>query len=68
LDSFWYSVGDSVGAYIGSFLDIDYKFDFSSAVKLWDDGLVPNFDGKVWRLHSGTNADIVYEWTPEVTE
>ena len=38
---------------------------FSSAVKLWDDGLVPNFDGKVWRLHSGKSADVVYEWIPE---
>ena len=56
---------DSVWAYIGSFFDIDYKFDFSSAVKLWDDGLVPSFDGKVWRLHSGKSADVVYEWIPE---
>jgi len=64
--SVWASVMDSVWAYIGSFFDIDYKFDFSSAVKLWDDGLVPSFDGKVWRLHSGESADVVYEWTPEV--
>ena len=59
------SVGDSVWAYIGSFFDIDYKFDFSSAVKLWDDGLVPSFDGKVWRLHTGKDARVVYEWTPD---
>ena len=64
--SVWASVMDSVWAYIGSFFDIDYKFDFSSAVKLWDDGLVPSFDGKVWRLHSGESADVVYEWIPEV--
>jgi len=65
-DLVWDLVWDSVWAYIGSFFDIDYKFDFSSAVKLWDDGLVPSFDGKVWRLHSGESADVVYEWTPEV--
>jgi len=82
--SVWDSVGDSVGAsvwdvdwdatrvsvwaYFSSFFAIEYKFDFSSAVKLWEAGLVPSFDDKTWRLHSGTNADIVYEWTPEVTE
>ena len=64
-NSVWDSVGDSVWAYISSFFAIDYKYDFSSAVKLWDDGLVPNFDGKVWRLHSGKSADVVYEWIPE---
>ena len=70
--SVWYSVGDSVGdsvgGYISSFISIEYKADFSSAVKLWEAGLVPSFDGTTWRLHSGKNADIVYEWTPEVKE
>jgi len=28
-------------------------------------GLVPSFDGKVWRLHSGKDAKIIYEWTPD---
>ena len=65
LDSVRASFMDSVWAYIGSFFDIDYKFDFSSAVKLWDDGLVPSFDGKVWRLHTGKDARVVYEWTPD---
>ena len=59
--SVWDSVGASVGAYIGSFFDIDYKFDFSSAVKLWEAGLVPSFDGKTWRLHTGKDAHVVYE-------
>jgi hypothetical protein len=70
--SVWASVRDlvwaSVGAYFSSFFDIDYKYDFSSAIKMWEVGLVPSFDGTMWRLHSGKNADIVYEWTPEVTE
>ena len=66
--SVWASVMDSVWAYIGSFFDIDYKFDFSSAVKLWEAGLVPSFDGKVWRLHTGKDAKIIYEWTPEERE
>ena len=75
-DSVWDSVGysvrssvwASVTAYIGSFFDIDYKFDFSSAVKLWEAGLVPSFDGTTWRLHSGERAAVVFEWIPEVQE
>ena len=61
----WDAVRVSVWAYISSFFDIDYKFDFSSAVKLWEAGLVPSFDGTTWRLHSGTDAKIIYEWTTE---
>ena len=61
----WDAVRVSVWAYFSSFFAIEYKFDFSSAVKLWEAGLVPSFDGTMWRLHTGKNADIVYEWTPD---
>ena len=64
----WSSVWDSVAAYVSSFFAIDFKHDFSSAVNLWNAGLVPSFDGTMWRLHSGKNVDAVYEWTPEVQE
>jgi hypothetical protein len=64
LDSVLDSVGASVWAYISSFFAIKYKFDFSSAITLWEAGLVASFDGKTWRLHSGKSAEIVYEWTP----
>ena len=64
--SVWNSVEASVGAYVSSFFAINYKYNFSSVANLWNAGLVPSFDGKVWRLHSGTKADVVYEWTPEV--
>ena len=60
------SVWDSVYAYYSSFFDVEYKFDYSSAIKLWEAGLVPSFDGTTWRLHSGENADVVYERTPEM--
>ena len=68
-DSVWYSVYDLVGAsvwdsvraYMSSFFKIKYTHDFSYAIKLWNSGFVPSFDGKKWRLHSGKNADIVYE-------
>jgi len=55
-DSIWHSVGhsiwDSVYAYISSFFNIAYSYDFSSAIKLWNMGLVPSFDGEIWRLHN----------------
>jgi len=66
--SVWNSVEALVGAYVSSFLDIPYQHDFTPAVKLWDDGLVPSFNYKTWRLHSGKDAKIIYEWTPEERE
>ena len=33
---------------------------FQSAIDLWLAGLVPSYDGKVWRLHAGENADVVW--------
>ena len=63
-----YSVGDSVWSYVSSFFAIDFKHGFSSAVNLWNAGLVPSFDGTTWRLHSGERAAVVFEWIPEVQE
>lgn len=67
-DSVWESVRASSWAYFSSFFAIEYKFDFSPAVKLWEAGLVPAFDGTTWRLYTGKPARVVYEWTPEVQE
>jgi putative lipase involved disintegration of autophagic bodies len=67
------SVGDSVEAYIGSFFKLpraawkhtenvpgdDYPF--RPVVSLWKDGLVPSFDGKIWRLHGGEKAEILWK-------
>jgi len=77
----WDSVGDSVGAYIGSLFPNIKKwkyvnnrkspfqkikgYPFQSAVKLWKQGLVPSFDGKNWRLHAGKKAKVVFEITKE---
>jgi hypothetical protein len=74
-NSVWNSVRNSVWAYIGSLFPSigkwEYKnhehsqYPFQSAVNLWYRGLVPSFDGKIWRLHSGEKAEIV--WTePEI--
>ena len=73
-DSVWDSVGDSIGAsvwaYTTSFFSLDEwqlngkivsENPFQPAVDLWEAGLVPSFDGKVWRLHAGKDAQIVWE-------
>jgi hypothetical protein len=59
------SVRDSVGVYLSSFFSITYKLDFSPAVKLWEMGLVPSFDGKKWRLHGKEKADILWKESPK---
>ena len=64
-DSVSASVMDSVWAYLSAFFTIEYEHDYSPAIKLWESGLVPSFDGTTWRLHSGKSADVVYEWIPE---
>ncbi|MFA5025422.1 MAG: hypothetical protein WC503_02885 [Candidatus Shapirobacteria bacterium] len=67
-DSVWdsarASVWDSVGVYTSSFFDIEYKHDFSPCTKLWEMGLVPSFDGKIWRLHGGPRAEVL--WSGEI--
>ena len=72
-DSVCSSVWDSVYAYIGCLFTnikqwkyVDHPegtYPFQSAVDLWNRGLVPSFDGKIWRLHSGINADVVWQGT-----
>ena len=63
------SVGSSVGAYIGSLFPgikwehIKYKkgeYPFQPAVDLWKLGLVPSYDGKIWRLHGGEDGGVVF--------
>jgi hypothetical protein len=60
-DSVGDSVGASVWAYVSSFFDIKYKYDFSPINKLWEMGLVPSFDRKIWRLHTGKDAKIIWK-------
>jgi hypothetical protein len=38
---------------------------FQSGIDLWHMGLIPSFDGKVWRLHKGNNAEVVLEISAE---
>ena len=63
-NSVWASVGasvrDSVGAYISSFFDLPKwknikhkkgENPFQPGIDLWHRGIIPSFDGKIWRLH-----------------
>ena len=58
----WASVRDSVWAYYSTFFSLKYDYDFESSVKLWESGLIPSFDGNMWRLH-GTSGKIVFTIT-----
>jgi len=62
------SVGAFVGAYISSFFHcsiwkhIKHKKGenpFQPGIDLWMQGLVPSFDGKVWRLHGGKKGEVL---------
>ena len=57
------SVSDLIWAYIGSLFPKIEKwkhcehinpvgYPFQSGVQLWNMGIVPSFDGKIWRLHT----------------
>jgi hypothetical protein len=71
--SVWDSVEASVVAYSGSFFSLPREawkhtnmieteeYPFQSAVQLWEMGLVPSFDGKVWRLHGGPDGKVLWE-------
>ena len=71
--SVWASVRASVWASVGSLFDIprdQWKhcekltgqgYPFQDSVDLWNLGLVPSFDGKVWRLHGGPKAEVLFE-------
>jgi len=71
-DSVRDSVWASVGAYISSLFPniikwkyIDHKEKdnpFQSGIDLWKKGLVPSFDGSIWRLHGGKDAKILYKF------
>jgi len=64
-----YAIDDSVSflfrAYVGSFFKTESVLRVTPAIKLWEAGLVPSFDDTTWRLHTGVDARIVYEWKPE---
>jgi hypothetical protein len=71
-DSVWASVRDSVWAYTGSFFRIPVwkyvkhpkgKYPYQPLVTLWNQGLVPSFDGTTWRLHGGPKAAILFSIT-----
>ena len=77
-DSVWASVGDYAWAYAGTFFKLprsawEYTenikttgYPFQPAADLWEMGLAPSCDGKIWRLHGGPDAKIL--WEGEITK
>lgn len=72
-DSVWNSVWDSVWGYTSSFFDIEeWKYidhepgenPFQCCIDLWERGLVPSFDGEIWRLH-GDGGFVIYKINKE---
>lgn len=69
------SVGDGMSAFVaGYFINIKkwkyYEggmegYPYRSGAELWAHGLIPSFDGKVWRLSSGEDAVVVLEISDE---
>jgi len=64
------SVWDSVWGYTSSFFNIPKwkyvkhekgKNPFQSGIDLWERGLVPNFDGNIWRLNGGKKGKVLFE-------
>jgi len=61
-NSIWDSVWDSVGAYTFSFFKFPRKKNpFQPCIDLWERGLLPSFDGEIWRLHGGKKGKILWE-------
>jgi len=67
-DSVWGSVWGSVRGYTGSLFPNIKKWKYTDKENpwncirtLWLDGYVPSCDGKVWRLHAGRKAKVVFE-------
>jgi hypothetical protein len=63
----------SVWAYAGSFFNLPRDtwkytdkikcegYPFQPAVDLWEMGLVPSYDGEIWRLHGGLEGKAIWE-------
>ena len=74
-DSVRYSVWDLVGAYASSIFTNVKKWDgieheegvnpFQSGIDLVEGGYIASLDGNKWRLHTGKDADVVWEGTIE---
>jgi len=70
-DSVGDSVWNSVRAYVSSLFPNVKKWEgfnhepganpFQSSIDLWRMGLVPSYDGTIWRLHGGSNSSILWQ-------
>jgi hypothetical protein len=70
-DSIANSVLNSVWAYVSSLFPNIKKWEginhepgtnpFQSGIDLWRMGLVPSYDGEIWRLHGGSNGRVLWQ-------
>jgi hypothetical protein len=67
-DTVWDTIWATIWAYAGSLFNIEKwgnypagTYPFQPALDLWKRGLVPSYDGKTWRLHSGEKGEVVYK-------
>jgi len=74
-DSVWNSIEDSIEDSVWTYLSslflnikkwayiehIEGENPYQPCIDLWKSNLIPSFDGKIWRLHTGPKAEIVYE-------
>ena len=63
------SVRDSLWTYLGwifapAIPQWQENYPYLACVDLWHRGFVPSFDGKLWRLHAGPSAKIVWSGNP----
>jgi len=70
--SIWDSIWNSIWAYCGyifipvvkKWKYVKYKegeYPFQPAIDFWKMGLLPSYDGKLWRLHGGKDAKVLWE-------
>jgi len=71
-DSVWDSIWANIGVHFKGIKKWEYtknliytKYPFMAEVKLWRWGVVPSFDGTIWRLHAGKDAKILWSGTQE---
>ena len=69
-DIMWESVRNSTEAYISSFFNLPkWKYmshkkgtnPYQCLIDLWEQGLLPSYDGKIWRLHGGRKGKVLWK-------
>ena len=58
----WLGLCNIVWAYIGSLFDVwPEEYPYLAGARLWRIGLIPSFDERVWRFHTGPDGHVVWK-------